>query len=158
MHKAWHSKEEVPYCFSRSSIKFWGHTRQKNHQFWPELSFSGLQLQFEFTDGFEMMHNVWHSTYWFFWSSIEFQGHTGRKIDNLNPVRVRLLGRSLLSNPSDLPHSLAIIWELRSWTYTSCLCWGWQFTVVMYSIRSVNAGDLNVNLISAISDWKSSLG
>ena len=102
--------------------------KTKNHQFWPELSFSGLQLQFEFTDGFEMMHNVWHSIevvpYCFFRSSIEFQGHTGRKINNLNPVTVRLLGRSLLSNPSDLPCSSAIIWELRSWTYT----WLWALT------------------------------
>ena len=36
-------------------------------------------------------------------SSIKFQGHMGWKIDDLNPVWVRLLGRSQLSNPSDLP-------------------------------------------------------
>ena len=36
-------------------------------------------------------------------SSIKYQGHTGWKIDDLNPVWVRLLGRSQLSNPSDLP-------------------------------------------------------
>ena len=34
--------EEVPYCFSMSSIKFQGHTRQKNRRFWPELSVSRL--------------------------------------------------------------------------------------------------------------------
>ena len=53
MHKAWSSIEEVPYCFSRSSVKF--------------------------------------------------QGHTGWKIDDLNPIWIRLLGRSQLLNPSDLP-------------------------------------------------------
>ena len=31
-------------------------TRDKNRQFRPELSVSGLLRQFEFTDGFEMMH------------------------------------------------------------------------------------------------------
>ena len=31
------------------------------------------------------------------------QGHSGWKIDDLNPIRVKLLGRSQLSNPSDLP-------------------------------------------------------
>ena len=31
----------------------------KSCRFWPELSISGLQLQFEFTDGFEMMHKAW---------------------------------------------------------------------------------------------------
>ena len=30
MHKAWSSIEEVPYCFSRSSVKFQGHTGQKS--------------------------------------------------------------------------------------------------------------------------------
>ena len=36
-------------------------------------------------------------------ASIKFQGHTGWKIDDFNPIGVRLLGRSQLSNPSDLP-------------------------------------------------------
>ena len=43
--------------------------------------------------------------YCFFESSIKFQGHKGWKIDDLNPIWVRLLGRSQLSNPSDLPCS-----------------------------------------------------
>ena len=29
MHKAWSSLEEVPFCFSRSSVKFQGHTGQR---------------------------------------------------------------------------------------------------------------------------------
>ena len=36
-------------------------------------------------------------------SSIKFQGHVGWKINNLDPIWVRLLGRLQLSNPSDLP-------------------------------------------------------
>ena len=36
-------------------------------------------------------------------SSIKFQGHTGWKIDDLDKIWARLLGRSQLSNPSDLP-------------------------------------------------------
>ena len=35
-------------------------------------------------------------------SSIKFQGHTGWFIDDLNPIWVRLLGQSQLSNSSDL--------------------------------------------------------
>ena len=34
--------EEVPYRFSRSAVKFQGHTWQKNRRFWPELWVSGL--------------------------------------------------------------------------------------------------------------------
>ena len=40
MHKAWSGIEDVPY--SRSSLKFQGHTGQKYCQFLPELSISGL--------------------------------------------------------------------------------------------------------------------
>ena len=47
--------------------------------------------------------------YCFFGSSIKFQGHTGWKIDDLNPIWVRLLGQSQLSNPSDLPCSMSSV-------------------------------------------------
>ena len=30
MHKVWSNIEDVPYCFSRSSVKFQDHTRQKS--------------------------------------------------------------------------------------------------------------------------------
>ena len=54
-----------------------------------------------------MIHKAWcnieDAPYYFFGSSIKFQGHTGWKIDNLNPIWVRLQSRSQLSNPSDLP-------------------------------------------------------
>ena len=39
MHKAWCSIEEVPYCFSRSSIKFQVHTEQKIVNFDPNWEF-----------------------------------------------------------------------------------------------------------------------
>ena len=38
MHKAWCSTVEVPYCFSRSSIKFEGHMDQKIDDLNPILS------------------------------------------------------------------------------------------------------------------------
>ena len=38
MHKAWCSTDEVPYCFSRSSIKFQGHMDRKIDDFNPILS------------------------------------------------------------------------------------------------------------------------
>ena len=58
MHRAWNSIEEVPYGFSRLFIKFEGHTGQKNCWFSPEFGVSGLKLQFDFTDGYEMMHKA----------------------------------------------------------------------------------------------------
>ena len=57
MHIAWEKRgREVPYCF----WKVVRHTG-KNRQFWPELSVVGLQLKFEITDGFEIMHKTWCS-------------------------------------------------------------------------------------------------
>ena len=90
----------------------------KNCQIWLELSVSSLWLQFEFINGFEMMHKAWHSKenmpYCFSRSSIKFQGHTGWKIDDLNPIWVRLLGRSQLWNPSDMSSSpvLTQLWNI----------------------------------------------
>ena len=39
MHKAWRSIEEVPYCFSRSSIKLHGHTGGKIDDFNPNWDY-----------------------------------------------------------------------------------------------------------------------
>ena len=39
-HEFW--IEEVPHCFSRSSVKFEGRTAKKNRRFWPKLGVSGL--------------------------------------------------------------------------------------------------------------------
>ena len=51
----------MPYCFSRSYVKLEGHKAKKNHRFWPKLGVSGLYLQFEITDGYEMLHKAWNS-------------------------------------------------------------------------------------------------
>ena len=57
MHKAWSYIEEEPYCFSRSSVKFQGHTGQKIADFEPNWAFpeciSILNSQ--------MMHKAWSS-------------------------------------------------------------------------------------------------
>ena len=54
-----------------------------------------------------MMHKAWCSIeevpYCFPRPSIKFQGHKGQKIDDLDQIWARLLGRLQLSNPSDLP-------------------------------------------------------
>ena len=120
MHKAWCSIEEVPYCFSKSSIlnqirHFWTVTPVWIHQ-WLRNDVKTLKYhirgaKFDCIDGFEMMHKAWGSIeevrYCFPRSSIKFQDHTGWKNDYLNPY-LRLLDRSQQSNPSDLPCFSAI--------------------------------------------------
>ena len=142
IHKAWCCLDEVPYCFSRSSVKFQGHRAKKivdfepnwafpdcnsslnlptamkwytkleaawesallsfkvicqmsrshgtkNCWFWPKLSVSGLQLQLEFTHGFQMMHKAYCSieevSYCFSRSFVKFQCHAGQKFNNFDP-------------------------------------------------------------------------
>ena len=109
MHIAWWCLGEVPYCFSRSS--FQGHNVKKNRRFWPKLGVpycnSGLNSPMatkcctkKAWSGMEEVHYCFSRSY------VKFQGHTGWKIDDLNPIWVRLLGRSQLSNLSDLPCNL----------------------------------------------------
>ena len=61
----------------------------KNHRIWPRLDISGLQLQFEFTNGYKMMHKAWSSKeempYCFWGSSVKFLGHTAKKIADFDP-------------------------------------------------------------------------
>ena len=56
----------------------------KNCGIWPRLGVSGLYLQFDFTNGYEMIHKAWSSIeevpYFFSRSSIKLQGHTALKI------------------------------------------------------------------------------
>ena len=61
----------------------------KNRRIWPRLGVSGLLLQFEYTNGYEMMHKAWSSVeevpYCFSRSSVKFQGHTALKIAEFDP-------------------------------------------------------------------------
>ena len=61
----------------------------KKLQIWPRLGVSGLQLQFEFTNGYEMMHKAWSSIgevhYCFSRSSFKLQVCTALKIVEFDP-------------------------------------------------------------------------
>ena len=89
MHIAWCCLEEVPYCFSRSSVIFQGHTALKIVEFDPDWAFPdcnsslnspmankwctklevalkrcpvvfhGHLSNFKVTEGFKMMHKAW---------------------------------------------------------------------------------------------------
>ena len=77
------------YKKSRSEVKGQGHRGKKNRRIWPRLGVSGLQLQFEFTNGYEMINKAWSSIeeapYCFSKSSVKFQGHTALKIVEFDP-------------------------------------------------------------------------
>ena len=108
MHKAWSSIVEVPYCFSRSYVKFQGHTALKIVEFDPNWVFpdcnSSLNspMAIKCCTKLETAKEKW---------PIVFQGHPSNfKVTRYktSPIltqigRFRTIGRSQLSNPSDLP-------------------------------------------------------
>ena len=107
-HKAWSSIEEVPYCFSRSSVKFQGHTTLEIVEFDPNWAFPDCNSSLK-----SPMATKWCTKLEVALKScpIVFQGHPSNfKVirDKTLPIltqigHFRTIGRSQLSNPSDLP-------------------------------------------------------
>ena len=92
MAMKWCKTLEVTW--NRCSLIFQGHpsvfkfARDKKSPISTELSVSGLYLQFECTNGFEMMNTVWSSIevvpYCIAYNlSVKFKGHTWWKTDDL---------------------------------------------------------------------------
>ena len=114
MHRAWSSIVEVPYCFSRSYVKFQGHTALKIIEFDPNWVFPDCNSSLNSQMAMKC------------WTKLEtakercpivFQGHPSNfKVtrDKTSPIltqigRFRTIGRSQLSNPSDLPCSRSYV-------------------------------------------------
>ena len=123
MHRAWSSIVDVPYCFSRSYVKFQGHTALKIVEFDPNWAFpdcnSSLNspMAMKCCTKFETAKER---------CPIVLQGHPSNfKVTRYktSPIltqigRFRTIGRSQLSNPSDLPCSIKI--------------WNWVCSVICY--------------------------
>ena len=107
LHKAWSSIEEVPYCFWRSSVKFQSHTALKIVEFDPNWAFPDCNSILK-----SPMATKWCTKLETAQERcpIVFQGHPSNfKVtrDKTSPIltqigRFRTIGRSQLSNPSDL--------------------------------------------------------
>ena len=107
-HKAWSSIEEVSYCFWRSSVKFRGHTANK---------IVDIDLDWVFPDCNSSLNSPMAMKCCTKLETakercrIVFQGHPSNfKVtrNKTSPIltqigRFRTIGRSQLSNPSDLP-------------------------------------------------------
>ena len=107
LHKALSSIEEVPYCFWRSSVKFQGHTAKQNVNF--DLDWAFLDCNYSLNSPMAMkcctkLETTKERC------PIVFQGHPSNfKVtqDRISPILTqighsRTIGRSQLSNPSDL--------------------------------------------------------
>ena len=128
LHKAWSSIEEVPYCFSRSYVKLQGHTALKIVEFDPNWAFPDCNSSLK-----SPMATKWCTKLETAKERcpIVFQGHPSNfKVtrDKTSLIltqigRFRTIGRSQLSNPSDLPCSMVVClrWFVASYTVTYCV-------------------------------------
>ena len=113
MHKAWSSIEEVPYCFSRSSVKFQGHIALKIVEFDSNWAFPDCNSSLNSPMAMKCCTKLETAKKR---CPIVFQGHPSNfKVtrDKTSPIltqigRFRAIGRSQLSNPSDLPGSFLL--------------------------------------------------
>ena len=105
MHKAWSSIGEVTYCFSRSCVKFQGHTGQKIAVFDPNRAFPDYNFSLNSPMALKLcatLFGIEEVLYCFSKSSIEFQCHTGQKITNFYPNWAFPDCNSSLTSPMDL--------------------------------------------------------
>ena len=110
MHRAWSSIVEVPYCFSRSSIKFQGDTALKIVEFDPNWAFPDCNSSLNSPMAMKCCTKLETAKER---CPFVFQGHPSNfKVTRYktSPIltqmgRFRAIGQSQLSNPSDLPRS-----------------------------------------------------
>ena len=142
MHTAWFYLEEVPYCFSRSSVKFQGHTALKIVKFDPEWEFPDYNSSLNSPMAVKCCTKLETAKEW---CPVVFQGHPSNfKVtrDKTSPIltqigRVRTIGRLQLSNPSDLPCSRSYV-KLQGHTALKIVLFdpNWEFLDCNSSLNS----------------------
>ena len=147
MHRAWSSIEEVPYCFSWSSIKFQGHMALKIVEFDPNWAFPDCNSSFNSPMAMKCCTKLETAKER---CPFVFQGHPSNfKVtrDKTSPIltqigRFRTVGRSQLSNPSDLPCSSALdifscdqaaLWMVQSVCLSVCLSHLFDYVPIIVS-------------------------
>ena len=104
----------MPYCFSRSSVKFQGHTALKIVEFDPNWAFPDCNSSLNSPMAMKCYTKLETAKER---CPIVFQGHPSNfKVtrDKTSPIltqigRFQTIGRSQLSNPSDLPCSMSSV-------------------------------------------------
>ena len=108
MQKAWSSIVEVPYCFSRSFVKYQGHPALKIVEFDPNWAFpdcnSSLNLPMAMKCCTKLETAKERCSIVFLGQPSNFKVTRYKTSPILTQIgRFRTIGRSQLSNPSDLP-------------------------------------------------------
>ena len=123
LHKAWSSIEEVPYCFWRSSVKFQGHTALKIIKFDSNWVFPDCNSSLNSPMAMKCCTKLDTAKER---CPIVFQCHPSNfKVTRYktSPILTQIghfltVGRSQLSNPSDLPClSLISPWKVLEFNF-----------------------------------------
>ena len=147
MHRARSSIVEVPYCFSRSSVKFQGHTALKIVEFDPKWAFPDCNSSLNSPMAMKCCTKLETAKER---CSIVFQGHPSNfKVTRYktSPILTQIgrfwtIGQSQLSNPSDLPCFFKIPQDIQGalnmlkWVWK----WGWfrfQWSKITCYARSI---------------------
>ena len=143
MHRALSSIVEVPYCFWRSSVKFQGHTALKIVEFDPNWAFQDCNSSLNPPMAMKCCTKLETAKEK---CPIVFQGHPSNfKVtqDKTSPIltqigHFRTIGRSQLSNPSDLPCLCFIFYVFFSKLIVACRwcvpMWG-KIMIPMYRLQ-----------------------
>ena len=131
MHRAWSNIVEEPYCFSRSYVKFQGHMALKIVEFDPNWAFPDCNSSLNSPMAMKCCTKLETAKER---CPFVFQGHPSNfKVTRYktSPIltqigRFRTIGRSQLSNPSDLScycySRFVKIWTIQSSvTINACL-------------------------------------
>ena len=153
MHRAWSSIVEVPYCFSRSYVKFQGHTALKIIKFDPNWAFPDCNSSLNSPMAMKCCTKLETAEER---CPIVFQGHPSNfKVTRYKTSliftqigRFQTIGRSQLSNPSDLPwFFLYLTWlDLRMFGF---MLWPKRLSVIGFLfLFQVSVGKLVGSLMS----------
>ena len=121
----------MPYCFSRSYVKFQGHTALKIIEFDPNWAFPDSNSSLNSPMAMKCCTKLETAKER---CPIVFQSHPSNfKVtrDKTSPIltqigRFRTIGRSQLSNPSDLPCFSHIALHFRMCTEYNRVCYYWH--------------------------------
>ena len=173
MHRAWSSIVEVPYCFSRSSVKFQGHTALKIVEFDPNWAFPDCNSSLNSPMAMKCCTKLETAKER---CTIVFQGHPSNfevtryktSLILTQIGRFRTIGRSQLSNPSDLPCSrsntilaisqewlVRLMWNKKEvhWLDTGYNMWPWPLTSLMTLTLDVSRSNFEIALSPELLIW-----
>ena len=147
MHRAWSSIVEVPYCFSRSYVKFQGHTALKIVEFDPNWAFPDCNSSWNSPMAMKCCTKLETAKER---CPIVFQGHPSnfkvtwyKTSPILTPIgRFWTIGRSQLSNPSDLPCLTTVSIQVSQIWLNACVIiykrtlalWSWCWGITEFTL------------------------